>query len=162
MAPTLDALVAAGFPKLTTGDFFEVFLQVVDGVGPDGNCKTASDLETAFNDQELSDYTVMYLRLLTSLELQSNADFYQNFLDEGRVLRDFCATDVEPMFVESDHIHITALTAATGIRVRVAYLDRGANANATTHNFPDDGAAEPKVHLLYRPGHYDVLYPKSP
>ena len=30
------------------------------------------------------------------------------------------------------------------------------------HDFVPDGyagAPEPKVHLLYRPGHYDVLYP---
>ena len=28
------------------------------------------------------------------------------------------------------------------------------------HDFsPEGGAAEPRIHLLYRPGHYDVLYP---
>ena len=41
----------------------------------------------------------------------------------------------------------------------VIYLDRGDNKEASAHRFPDD--KEPMLHLLYRPGHYDVLYAKS-
>ena len=51
-----------------------------------------------------------------------------------------------------------ALTAAAGLAVRVVYLDRGEGAAPTSHDFPE-GAA-PSLHLLYRPGHYDILYPK--
>ena len=49
--------------------------------------------------------------------------------------------------------------SATGISVSVIYLDRGDNKEASAHRFPDD--KEPMLHLLYRPGHYDVLYAKS-
>ena len=63
------------------------------------------------------------------------------------------------MAKESDHIHIIALTAATGICVRVEYMDRGGSSpNVNHHDFPDDGST-PQLHLLYRPGHYDLLYP---
>lgn len=43
------------------------------------------------------------------------------------------------------------------VGVRVVYMDRGEGEGVTAHNFPD--GIEPTVHLLYRPGHYDLLYP---
>jgi len=48
------------------------------------------------------------------------------------------------------------LTAAVGVGVRVMYLDRGDGATVASHDFPED--KEPVINLLYRPGHYDILY----
>ena len=53
----------------------------------------------------------------------------------------------------------SGLTAATGIKIRVIYLDRGSGDEAVHHDFPEDSS--PDIHILYRPGHYDVLYPKQ-
>ena len=53
---------------------------------------------------------------------------------------------------------LSGLTAAAGISVRVVYLDRGSGDEAVHHDFPED--TTPDIHILYRPGHYDVLYPK--
>lgn len=65
--------------------------------------------------------------------------------------------EVEPMYRESDHMHAIALGSALRVGIRVVYLDRGeASKTPPTHDFPDD--CVPSVHLLYRPGHYDVLY----
>lgn len=61
------------------------------------------------------------------------------------------------MYQESDHIHIIALTSALGASVRVAYMDRGGE-ELIYHDFPD--GCQPSLHLLYRPGHYDILYPR--
>ena len=59
------------------------------------------------------------------------------------------------------NLHITllisaGLTAAASLGVRVVYLDRGEA--AVHHDFPEDG--QPQLHVLYRPGHYDILYLK--
>ena len=62
------------------------------------------------------------------------------------------------MAKESDHIHIIALTNASGICVRIVYMDRGGTATVNHHDFPEDGS-QPKMHLLYSPGHYNILYP---
>ena len=35
-------------------------------------------------------------------------------------------------------------------------MDRTEGGQVNEHDFPDGGMAQ--VHLLYRPGHYDVLY----
>ncbi len=61
------------------------------------------------------------------------------------------------MYREADHLHITSLTSALGACVSVCYMDRTGGGQVNAHTFPEDGS--PKIHLLYRPGHYDILYP---
>lgn len=76
---------------------------------------------------------------------------------------------------ESDHVHITALSDALGVPIRVVYLDRSScdtgGVSVNHHDFipvagdlPNaSGSSEknnPFITLLYRPGHYDILYPK--
>lgn len=60
------------------------------------------------------------------------------------------------MYKESDHIHIMAACAAMNTGVRVVYMDRGNTKSNMEHDLPE--GTTPSVHLLYRPGHYDILY----
>jgi len=65
---------------------------------------------------------------------------------------------------ESDHIHISVLSKLCGVPVRIEYLDRSIGNSQDSdiqmtvnhHDFPEDSS--PKIFLLYRPGHYDILY----
>ena len=59
---------------------------------------------------------------------------------------------------ESDHIHISALTAALDVRVSVVYMDRGGGDQLSIHDFHQDSPSPHRLSLLYRPGHYDILY----
>ena len=123
---------------------------------------------------QTSDYLVVYLRLLTSGQLQKDEDFYSNFLEGDKTMKEFCQQvpsiclclnineldeivfqEVEPMYRESDHMHAIALGTVLKVGIRVVYLDRG-ESSPPTHDFPDD--CQPTIHLLYRPGHYDILY----
>ena len=77
---------------------------------------------------------------------------------------------------ESDHVHIIALSDALGVPIRVVYLDRSTydidHVIVNHHDFipsagdlPSAGGGssettKPIVTLLYRPGHYDILYLK--
>ena len=77
-------------------------------------------------------------------------------------------------------VHATAPDACVHylqIPIRVVYLDRSMAAFAGTasedaaavnhHDFVPEAmqknmaTVQPRVHLLYRPGHYDILYPSS-
>ena len=76
---------------------------------------------------------------------------------------------------ESDHIQLVALTNALEIPIRVVYLDGSTmmvpqekiessstgTVHVDMHDFlPDACSVSPEeisVHLLYRPGHYDIL-----
>ncbi|XP_043286095.1 ubiquitin thioesterase otubain-like [Venturia canescens] len=151
-----DNLVALGFPQFTVEDFHDTFMEVIEKVGG-GTEASHAELHKFFNEQGYSDYVVVYLRLITSGQLQREADFYQHFIEGGRTITEFCHQEVEPMYKESDHIHIIAMSTALGTGVRVRYMDRGAGTEVTAHDFPE--GSTPAVHLLYRPGHYDILYP---
>lgn len=77
---------------------------------------------------------------------------------------------------ESDHVHITALSDALGVPIRVVYLDRSScdkgGVSVNHHDFIPTSedlstaagscseAGNPSITLLYRPGHYDILYYK--
>ncbi|XP_065346976.1 ubiquitin thioesterase otubain-like [Cloeon dipterum] len=160
-AKSKDDLVDLGFPKFTVEDFHETFMDVLKSAGPSEEELKMEDriskLHGIFNEQGYSDYVVVYLRLITSGQLQKEAEFYQNFIEGDRGVKDFCHHEVEPMYKESDHIHIIALSSALGVGVRVVYMDRGVESEVIAHDFPD--GCQPRVNLLYRPGHYDILYP---
>lgn len=48
------------------------------------------ELHDKFNKQGYSDYIVVYLRLVTSGQLQTQQDFYQNFIEGPRTVTEFC------------------------------------------------------------------------
>ncbi len=39
----------------------------------------------------MSNYIVVYLRLLTSAQLQKKEEFFANFLEGGQTMKDFCS-----------------------------------------------------------------------
>ncbi|XP_026463200.1 ubiquitin thioesterase otubain-like [Ctenocephalides felis] len=152
-----EKLVELGFPQFTLEDFHDTFMEVLRKLQTEEISESHSELHKLFNEQGYSDYVVVYLRLLTSGQLQEGAEFYQNFIDGDRTIAEFCHQEVEPMYKESDHIHIIAICTALKSGVRVEYMDRGDGGQVIAHDFPD--GIKPSVHLLYRPGHYDILYP---
>ncbi|XP_050498203.1 ubiquitin thioesterase otubain-like [Diabrotica virgifera virgifera] len=152
-----DALVSLGFQQFTVEDFYDTYIDVLRRLKDIDNIDEAlKELYSVFNDQGFSDYLVVYLRLLTSGQLQKEHEFYSCFIEGDRTVADFCHQEVEPMYKESDHIHIIAACAALNTGVRVVYMDRGTGKICTEHDLPE--GCTPTVHLLYRPGHYDILY----
>lgn len=56
-------------------------------------CEKEPSLEKlmdSFNNQNVSDYVVVYLRLLTSGYLQRKHGFFQHFIEGGRSVKEFC------------------------------------------------------------------------
>ncbi|TSL34645.1 Ubiquitin thioesterase OTUB1 [Bagarius yarrelli] len=146
-------LVNQGFTEFTIEDFHNTFMDLIE------LCEkqpAIGELLNSFNDQSVSDYVVVYLRLLTSGYLQRENGFFQHFIEGGRSVKEFCQQEVEPMSKESDHIHIIALAQALNVSILVEYMDRGEGGTVNHHVFPE--GSEPRIFLLYRPGHYDILY----
>lgn len=149
-------LTKLGYHTFTIDDFKDVFFEVLDQL-EDESMQTKDLEEKIFCNSGVSDYLVVFLRLMVSCYLQMNSDFYISFIsEEYATMKDFCSHEVEPMYRESDHIHIIALTNAIKVPVGIIYLDRTTDQNkATQHNFPED--SEPSIFILYRPGHYDII-----
>jgi len=83
-------------------------------------------------------------------------------------VKQFCDCEVEAVSTDADQLQITAVAKGWGCGISVAYLD-ASGAGVSMLRFPQDEAdgggpaAFPLlVHLLYRPGHYDIAYPRVP
>jgi ubiquitin thioesterase protein OTUB1 len=68
--------------------------------------------------------------------------------------------------MQCDQVQIIALTEALGVRVSIQYLDgrpfdAAAGLGVVELGGSAEGDAPFTLSLLYRPGHYDVLYPTA-
>ena len=79
----------------------------------------------------------------------------------------YCSQEVEPMGKECEQVHIMALLECLqGIQICIEYLDGHDFDTELPHvllqaegmDVPGSGSGCMEVYLLYRPGHYDVLY----
>lgn len=122
-----------------------------------------------FNEAEVSNAIVYYFRLLTSAYLKANAATYQDFIPDGHGVDNYCKNTLEPVNTEIEHLGMTllidVLLKPIGIAVEIVYLDRSEGTHVNTHIIQAEDASgiplqlnAPMVHLLYRPGHYDMLY----
>lgn len=166
-------LQSLGYADFTFEDFFSLFLDQLDNVLQGSEASINHDeLVTRSRDQSVSDYVVMFFRFVTSGEIRKRSEFFEPFILglTNATVEQFCKSTVEPMGEESDHVHITALSDALGVPIRVVYLDRSScdtgGVSVNHHDFlpvtTDNNAktTSPFITLLYRPGHYDILYSK--
>lgn len=75
--------------RIDLHDHLLQFMEVIDKVGGDTE-SSHMELHKLFNEQGYSDYVVVYLRLITSGQLQRDADFYQHFIEGERTISEFC------------------------------------------------------------------------
>lgn len=68
----------------------EVIQRVGEEIEKTETSKARQELHKTFNEQGYSDYIVVYLRLITSGKLQTDQDFYQNFIEGDRTVAEFC------------------------------------------------------------------------
>ena len=121
-------------------------------------------LSTKFND-DASMGILYHLRLLASAWLKGHSDQYGAWC--GNDTEQYCQTVIEPPEHEIDELGISLLVEVLlkpiGFVLEIAYLDRSAGTKANVHRFPDQALGNsPVMHLLYRPGHYDILYKTPP
>ncbi|KAI9703214.1 MAG: hypothetical protein M1836_007779 [Candelina mexicana] len=128
-------------------------------------------LLNSFNDPNISNAIITHFRLITSAWMRTHAEAYQPFVIDQTV-EQYCASEIEPYQVEIEHLGMKALIDAlikpAGFAVEILYLDRTASEEVNSHRFEPDlspGAPAysdaPTVRLLYRPGHYDILYKRE-
>ncbi|KAF8979152.1 hypothetical protein BGZ46_005747 [Entomortierella lignicola] len=156
---TKDLLLAAQFELLAFEDFYQVTLETLQNLVH----FTPEELLLSFQNDEVSNSIVMHFRLVASAFLKTHQDDYSPFLEFGQSMEEYCSMHVEAMGRESEEMMVIALTKATHVSIEVAYLS--GNESVDEVNFlpflPDTAPYMPPLVLLYRPGHYDILYRKS-
>ncbi|KAI5301958.1 hypothetical protein KEM56_001188 [Ascosphaera pollenicola] len=137
-------------------DAFDKVKQAIVG----GNTKDDSVIEEPFNNQYNSDCIVTHFRLLTGSWLMTHPDVYEAFLPIP--LREYVNQTVDTVKTEIDEIGLQALLdgviKGSGFGVDILYLDRSEGQEATRHRNLEPKEGNLTITLLYRPGHYDILY----
>ncbi|KAI9738012.1 MAG: hypothetical protein M1834_009382 [Cirrosporium novae-zelandiae] len=121
-----------------------------------------------FNTFEVSNAIIVHLRVMTGAWLQTHIEQYQPFLLD-QTISQYCKSTIDPFHPEIDNLGMQALIDAViqpaGIAVEIQYLDRSAGHEVNVLKFqaqnPDGTPIDPNAptfRLLYRPGHYDILY----
>mmetsp|Transcript_78264 Transcript_78264/g.153622 ORF Transcript_78264/g.153622 Transcript_78264/m.153622 type:complete len:293 (-) Transcript_78264:70-948(-) len=165
-----DDLVAVGYDEFAVESFYDTFLEFIEKIPT----MTTSTLLEQFLEGGEAEYYTWYMRLLTAGYLRKHEERFFPFVDSGLDvdMAGYCRREVEPMGRECEQIHVIALTEYLGLRVAIEYLD-GREFDPAVGlgciEFPQSDEGEQKeggaaglcyfvVQLLYRPGHYDILY----
>lgn len=144
---TPEMLLKVGMQSLAFEDFYDECMEALE----------TQDLLQVFQDAEKSNSIVIYLRFLTSAYLKLHREEYEPFLFEDAIDMDyFCSRNVEAWGREADNLQIIALSKALDVPVHIVYLDSTVASEANIITF--EAASGDPIYLLFRPGHYDILY----
>lgn len=111
-------------------------------------CRRLVRLFLIRNANEAAPNGMTYLELITALD-----SAYTN-------VEDFCNTMIDPMGRDAETLAVDALPLQLGIGVRLWVLDRRDEVDLISLDTPrPDGKVD--VHVLFKPGHYDLLYLSS-
>ncbi|KFZ01711.1 hypothetical protein V500_00650 [Pseudogymnoascus sp. VKM F-4518 (FW-2643)] len=143
-------------------------LSLLTDVGPQSDPNSL--ILPRFNDEEIFSAVIYYFRLLASAFLKANSVTVtdQDLIPDGLGVGNFCNDMLEPLKTEIENLGMTVLIDVLkkplSIAAKIVYLDRsGTHVNSHLIGAEDDNGipidpARPIVHLLYRPGHDDILY----
>lgn len=149
---------------------YEIFVEATEGLlvqlseAIQKGVQEDSFLLDAFNSEYNSNAIITHFRLLTSAWMKLNPHRYQCFL--SMPLDQYCATRVETVKTEIDEVGLQALVdgiiEGSGLAVEILYLDRSQGDAVTPHLLSPNRPSPATIRLLYRPGHYDLLYRAEP
>eukprot|EP00579_Thalassiosira_antarctica_P000874 CAMPEP_0201876448 /NCGR_PEP_ID=MMETSP0902-20130614/8134_1 /ASSEMBLY_ACC=CAM_ASM_000551 /TAXON_ID=420261 /ORGANISM="Thalassiosira antarctica, Strain CCMP982" /LENGTH=322 /DNA_ID=CAMNT_0048403699 /DNA_START=30 /DNA_END=996 /DNA_ORIENTATION=- len=147
-----------------------------DGSDSDGKDlleNALKQLHSRLNEENASsDYCTWFMRVMTAAQMKSNPDQYLPFLlsENCMDVPSFCAREVEPMGKECGMVQVSALAECMGVRVVIEYMDgrMKVGEKLVHHVFGEGesggndraagGGERTSITLLYRPGHYDILF----
>ncbi|KFY15618.1 hypothetical protein V491_05618 [Pseudogymnoascus sp. VKM F-3775] len=165
-----------GYDEWLFEDMREEVLSLLTDIATTIHVGPTSDADSIilqrFNDEEISNAIIYYFRLLASAWLKANEAAYRDFIPDGLGVAAYRKNTIEPAKSEIEHLGMTllidVLMKPVGIAVEIVYLDRSEGTNVNSHiiqaedeNGTPIHAGAPMVHLLYRPGHYDMLYKEA-
>ncbi|KGO40239.1 Ovarian tumor, otubain [Penicillium expansum] len=146
---------------------YEIFVDATEDVlnrthaAIQNGAQDESFLVEAFNEVYCSDAIITHFRILTSAWMKLNPNRYQAFLPMP--LNQYCSSRIDPVKTEIDEVGLQALIdgviEGSGFGVEILYLDRSEGDVVTPHQLSSNSPNGATIRLLYRPGHYDILYP---
>lgn len=161
-----EMMVRAGFDKIVFEDFESFFVEFLTTIQNGGI--NILNVQQSLSDKMTFDYYVMYLRFAISAYIRTSGGLFEMYFESDLELKNFCMKEVEPIDAEADQIQIISLFNLFEVPIRIYYLDNNANELPNVLSLPDlennntesIKATQSKylIQVLYRPGHYDILY----
>ena len=154
----------AGYEEMTIEVFYEELVELMEDLV--AGKIDADTLHAKLNEENsTSDYATWYMRVVTATHLKNDPDRFLPFImaeNPGMDIPTFCQRFVEPMGKECEQVQVLALAEAFGVQVQIEYLDGHAlsGGKLARHTFGPENALT-TICVLYRPGHYDIIYPKE-
>ncbi|CAK3776283.1 Hypothetical predicted protein [Lecanosticta acicola] len=160
-----NVIQSAGVDPILIEDFAEETFNLLRELSNALATGDADDiLVERFNDDMLQNYLITHLRTLTSAWMTTHEENYAPWL-LGQTVEQYCKTQITPVAAEMDNVGLAALKdvllSPASITLEVLYLDRSEGREVTMHRFDpvnSEGQTIGSLRLLYRPGHYDLLY----
>ena len=150
-----------GYDEMTMEIFYDSMVEFIETLE---KAETTSEtMHTELNQENAtSDYCTWYMRVITATYLKADPDRFLPYLEDGYMdIAAFCQTQIEPMGKECSMVQVLALAEAFQVRVTIEYLDgHEFKDQLTKHEFGPE-SSQTHLYMLYRPGHYDILYPKE-
>ncbi|ORY19742.1 peptidase C65 Otubain-domain-containing protein [Clohesyomyces aquaticus] len=162
-----NLLNAANFPEHVYIDFVDEAFELLDKLQNSVRLMDGTGADTllqAFNDMSVAMAIITYFKLLASAWIQAYPDEFVPYMEYNQDIKTYCSLNIEAAQCEIDHIGIAALAEAiikpAGFALEVLYLDRSPGEEINTYRYDPSGHdGNPQtLRLLYRPGHYDILY----
>ncbi|CAB9522533.1 Ubiquitin thioesterase OTUB1 [Seminavis robusta] len=151
-----------GYDETAIEIFHESLVDLITSIVDKSSTQQAIHKEL-LEENSTSDYCTWYMRVLSGTQLKAEPDRFLPYLEDAYVdVHVYCQKAVEPMGQECTMVTCLALAEAFEVKVAIVYLDGHdipSNNKLSTHQFGPDNA-KTCLTLLYRPGHYDILYPK--
>lgn len=150
----------AGYDQMTIEVFYDEMVELLEAISS-GSLDEDSLREKLNEENATSNYCTWYLRVVTATHLKLDPERFLPFIEPpGQTVDEFCKREVEPMGKECEQLQILALAEAFGVQVQIEYMDGRelVNGSLARHTFGNE-QAKIKLAFLYRPGHYDILYP---
>ncbi|CAG7918301.1 unnamed protein product [Penicillium olsonii] len=136
----------------------DILKRIIDAI--QSGVQDESFLVEAFNEGYSSDAVITHFRLLTGAWIKLNPGRYLPFLPMP--VDQYCSTRIDPVKTEIDEVGLQALIhgviEGSGFGVEILYLDRSEGDAVTPHQLTTNCPSGATLRLLYRPGHYDILY----
>jgi ubiquitin thioesterase protein OTUB1 len=121
-----------------------------------------------WNEPGASDSMIYYLRLLVGTFIKNDPAAFEPFITDGSGVAGYCAQQIDIPNREIEEIGVSALVQIllkpAGFVLEVAMLDRSLGSEVNHYRWPEEANGQneadlgPIIYLLYRPGHYDILY----
>ncbi|WPH01714.1 Hypothetical protein R9X50_00456600 [Acrodontium crateriforme] len=155
----------AGYSPYLYEDFADAVFDILRKLSVSLQIGNAEELLLeSFNDETEQNYVITYFKTLTCSWMKAREGDYAPWLP-GQSVTAFVDSQVMPIGSEIENVSMSALKdvllSPASIQLEVLYLDRTDGVEPNMHRFDPQNSAHPiigSIRLLYRPGHYDIVY----